>query len=314
MDLDELRDALDEAGSRSEVDVVNARREVGARARRHRRRQRGLASLVALMGAIALTVAALAIVASRHTHEPVTVTVTPSTKSSAPTSSTEVSATTSPKVTDTTTVATTTPITPQFSYLYVYPFPSLAEAQAWQRAYRSGGHQPWHLDPGMTATSFADFLGYAMADQVISVHTDASGAHVALGYHNPNGVPVTSSVVHLVRVSNGNDAPWEVVGNDQSSDFTLTSPKYAAAAVSPMRVAGTITGVDDNIRVSVRQPSSNLPLGGFCCLPAGGVNSPWSTTASFTNATDPILVISASTGGHLQTIERFVFTATRRAG
>ena len=59
---------------------------------------------------------------------------------------------------------------------------------------------------GSGTSSFADFLGYAEADQVISAHTDASGAHVALGYHNPNGVPVTASVVHLVRVGNGDDA------------------------------------------------------------------------------------------------------------
>jgi hypothetical protein len=312
MDLDEFRAALDEAGTRSQVDVVNARVAIGARARSHRRRQRALASVVALLGAIAVTGAVFAMVASGTTHE--SVTISPSASVSTPTTSPRVSATTSPTKVPATTSVTTMPVKPRLSDLYVYPFSSLADAQAWQHAYRSGGHQPWHLDAGMTATSFADFLGYAMADQVISIRTDASGAHVALGYRNPNGVPVTSAGVHLVRVGNGNDAPWEVVGDDQSAGFTLHTPNDAAAVSSPVRVAGTITGVDENIRVTVRQLSSNGPLGGFCCLPAGGGNSPWSTTASFTNATDRVLVISASTGGHLQTIERFVFTATRRAG
>jgi hypothetical protein len=36
--------------------------------------------------------------------------------------------------------------------------------------------------------------------------------------------------------------------------------------------------------------------------------------ASFSGPTDPVLVMSASTGGHLQAIERFAFAAVRRAG
>jgi hypothetical protein len=295
MDLDEFRHALGEAGSLSEIDVVNAREDVGARARRHRRRQRSVASLLVLSCTVAVIVAVPAMFGSRNTHD--SVTVTPATQATSPTSAT-----------------TTTPVTPTFSYLYLYPFASLADAQAWQRAYGSGGHQPWHLDAGMTATSLADFLGYAMVDQVISIHTDASGAHVALGYHNPNGVPMAAATVHLVRVGTGSDAPWEVVGNDQSSTFTLATPGYGATVSSPVHVAGTITGVDENIRVGVYQQSSNAPVGAACCRAAGGVTSPWSITVRFADATGPVLVISASTGGHLQKIERFVFTAIRRGG
>ncbi|MGW0558782.1 hypothetical protein ACWDZ6_32150 [Streptomyces sp. NPDC002926] len=43
----------------------------------------------------------------------------------------------------------------------MWPFATLAEAQAWQRDYRAGGHQPWHLDPGQTALSFTQgYLGF----------------------------------------------------------------------------------------------------------------------------------------------------------
>jgi hypothetical protein len=198
------------------------------------------------------------------------------------------------------------------SYPYLYPFASLADARAWQSS--GAGQQPWHLDAGLTAKSFADFLGYSDADQVIGTRTDEAGAHVALGFDNPNGQPVVAARVHLIRAGDGNDAPWEVVGNDQLPTFTLTTPTYADALSSPVRVAGTITGVDENIRVSVHQPSSHAALGESCCLPAGGENSPWQTTVSFTNATDPVIVISASTGGHIQQVERFVFTALRPRG
>jgi hypothetical protein len=147
---------------------------------------------------------------------------------------------------------------------------------------------------------------------VIKVREDATGAHVALGFHNPNDEPVTALTVHLVRVGRGSHRPWEVVGDDQSSDFTLTTPSYGATVSSPVRVGGRITGVDENIRVRVYQSSSNPAIGERCCLPAGGVSSPWSTTVAFSGATSPVLVITASTGGHLQAIERLVFTAVRR--
>src|SRR5262249_24816735 len=60
--------------------------------------------------------------------------------------------------------------------LDVYPFANVSDARAWQRSYDSGGHQPWHLDPALTASSFIGFLG---ADrpigQVLSVRRDATG-------------------------------------------------------------------------------------------------------------------------------------------
>jgi hypothetical protein len=83
---------------------------------------------------------------------------------------------------------------------------------------------------------------------------------------------------------------------------------------SPARVGGRITGVDQNIRVRAYPGASNHPIGEHCCLPAGGVASPWSTRLAFSATTSPVLVITASTGGHLQPIERLVFTAVRLWG
>jgi hypothetical protein len=239
----------------------------------------------------------------------------PTTSSSTRAPTTSVSSSTASSSTSTigSTVATVTTVPVAVPYLYVYPFASLAEARAWQRSYESGGHQPWHLDAELTAASFVDFIGGAgQMNQAIRTRYDASGAHVSMGFHNPNGVPVTSGIVHLVRVSTGPDRPWEVVGNDQSPDFTLTTPAYAATVSSPVRVGGRITGVDENIRVRVWQLSSNHPIGDNGGIPAGGMRTPWSTAVSYSGATAAVLVITATTGGHLQQFEQFVFTAVRR--
>jgi hypothetical protein len=85
---------------------------------------------------------------------------------------------------------------------------------------------------------------------------------------------------------------------------------------SPATVGGRITGVDESIRVEVRQPSTARPLGADCCLSAGGTGSkgqPWQSSVSFTGAADPVLTIVASTGGHVAEVERFTVTAVRTA-
>jgi hypothetical protein len=78
-----------------------------------------------------------------------------------------------------------------------------------------------------------------------------------------------------------------------------------------MRVAGYITGVDESLRVQVRQSSSAQPLGETAGIPAGGDNAPWTTTVSFSGATDPAITVVVSTGGHVQDVERFAITGLR---
>ena len=133
----------------------------------------------------------------------------------------------------TSTLEVTTTVPPVSAFLYVYPFSSLSEAESWQREANPGGHQPWHFDAGFIATSFAKALGVPQIGQVIKVGEDATGVHVALGFHNPNGVPVTVWTVHLVRVGSGSGRPWEVVGDDQSSDFTHDAVLRRVRLVAP---------------------------------------------------------------------------------
>jgi hypothetical protein len=194
----------------------------------------------------------------------------------------------------------------------LWPFRSAAEVEAWQDDHAAGGAEAWHLDPAETALRFTgDFLGFTAVDQVVAQDVGTDDAHVTVGYvPEPGAAPVASANIHLVRYGSGDDAPWEVVGTADTS-LTLDTPAYGAAATSPLAVGGVVTGVDESLRVEVRQPSSSAPLGGSCCVPAGGEAQPWSATVSFSGATDPALTVVVSTGGHVQDVERFAITALR---
>lgn len=197
----------------------------------------------------------------------------------------------------------------QLGYQPLWPFQTLAQAQEWQQSNRSGGHQPWHADPALTALAFTrGYLGFTEITIVTSQRIDASGAHIGVGYRNPNGAARTAAVLHLVRFGADPDSPWEVVGSDDTT-FTLDTPAYGSIAASPVTVGGQITGVDENIRVSVRQLSSSALIGTNCCTPAG--TGPWDATVTFQGATSPTLTIVASTGGHIQQVERFAIQGVR---
>ena len=199
----------------------------------------------------------------------------------------------------------------ELGYLPLYPFVNLADAQAWVVSHRSGGHQPWHADAGQTALAFTQgYLGFAPVNMVTGIRTDSAGAHVAVGYRDPENELHTAAVLHLVRFGSESDAPWEVVGTDDTS-FTLDTPGYGTTVTSPVTVGGKISGVDEIIVVTIRQLGTQHTLGTSSGTPAGGHNEPWSAPVSFSDATDHVLTIIARTGGHLQDVERFAITGVR---
>jgi Immunoglobulin-like domain of bacterial spore germination len=198
----------------------------------------------------------------------------------------------------------------EFRYPPLWPFSTQAEADAWRQQYAAQGTQPWHLDADATALAFTTgYLGFGEIDQVVGRDVRDREAWVSVGYDAGSG-PSTAAVVHLVRFGPSDDAPWEVVGT-RDSDLTLETPSYGSQVSSTVTVGGRITGVDENLRVQVRQASSEAPIGEACCLPAGGEDAPWQTTVSFSGATAPALTIVVSTGGHIQGVERFAITAVR---
>ncbi len=232
----------------------------------------------------------------------------PSPTSSGPSTTPSRSSTTRQTLTTT----TTTPSASLDSYLPLFPFSSAQEVQTWQQSYVSGGHQPWHLDAGQSALAFTAWLGFSGIDEVVGIRTDDLGAHVSVGFSvgGPSNENVISAVVHLVRWGTGPDAPWEVVGTDDTT-FSLTRPAYGATVTSPITVGGLISGVDESIRVQVRTSASSSAVGSFCCLPEGNANTPWTAPVSFAASSGAVLTIAAQTGGGVAAVERFAVTGVR---
>jgi hypothetical protein len=192
----------------------------------------------------------------------------------------------------------------------LYPFATASEAEAWR--VDPNGHQPWHADPEITALSFVGYLGFPGIGVVTSSDIRDTDAWIGVGYTvPPGGQPFTSAVIHLQRFGPALDSPWEVVGT-RDTDLTLETPRYAATAgPSPLTVGGHITGVDESLRVQVRQLAATDPIGEACCLPAGGQDAAWETTVDYRPVADQPLLLVVSTGGHLQEVERFAITGLR---
>jgi hypothetical protein len=185
-------------------------------------------------------------------------------------------------------------------YQPLWPFGSYSEAEQWRT--KGGGSQPWHLDAGQTALNFTrSYLGFTEIDQVVTSQASDAGARIGVGYRNPNGQLSRAAVLHLVRYGSASDSPWEVVGSDDTT-LTLEQPAYGSRVSSPMTVGGHITGVDENIVVSVL--ASQTDRATLARIPAGGDRSAW-TTGPVAFGQRGVLTIVASTGGHVQQVERF---------
>ena len=205
---------------------------------------------------------------------------------------------------------TTTPVA-RFAYQPLYPFRTLQEATAWQASYQATGVQPWHLDPGLTALSFTGFLGYTDVTTVFGVRTDAIGAHVTVGFPNPNGAPVNAAVLHLRRFGTAADAPWEVVGTDDTARLQLSPPRGTGRSEVPADSGGRHRRrgrehQGPGAAAVVHDTARGL------LLPAGRqLGSPVGRRGLVQGATDKVLIVAASTGGHLATVERFTVTGVR---
>jgi hypothetical protein len=201
--------------------------------------------------------------------------------------------------------------TPAAGLVPLWPFTTATQAAEWQKAYRAGGTQPWHLDPEQTALAFTrDHLGYREVDRVTSRTVRGGDARLGVGWNDPETRESTVAVLHLIRLGSGADAPWVVVGTDDTR-LTLDTPRYGATAGSPVTVGGLITGVDESLRVVVLGPTSSRPLGTVPGIPAGGERTRWSTSVRFTAPAGTVLTVAVSTGGHLKDVEAFAITALR---
>ncbi|MFE6510083.1 hypothetical protein ACFVDI_14905 [Nocardioides sp. NPDC057767] len=266
--------------------------------------------MTAVAAVLAVAVAVLIVVAVRSDNGDRGAVPTPSASSTAtPTPSTSATPTESATPSATPTEPTSTPPA-RFGYQPLWPFAGVEEAAVWQRAYRDGGHQPWHLDAGLVARRFTQsYLGYQEVDRVVRVAISDDQAWVDVGFRLPDGKDTTAAVVHLAKIGSGSYAPWEVVGTKDST-LSLTTPRYGATVTSPMAVGGRITGVDESLVIRVLRLGTG-EVGRSPGIPAGGQNSPWSTTMPFSAPAGSVLTIAVSTGGHVAGVERFAITGVR---
>jgi hypothetical protein len=198
-----------------------------------------------------------------------------------------------------------------FAYVPLFPFGNLAAVRAWQASYASGGHQPWHLNPGRTALAFTQgYLGFSHINKVAALTISGGDAHVTVGFIRPDGHVSAAAVIHVVKFGSGRYVPWEVVGTDDTT-LTLDIPAYGTTATSPVRIGGKITGVDESLRAEVHRLGSASPVGSYCCRPAGGQASPWSFPVAFRAASGQVVTIAVHTGGHVAAVERFAVTGVR---
>jgi hypothetical protein len=195
-----------------------------------------------------------------------------------------------------------------FGYVPLWPFASVAQALRWQRGTADAGRQAWHLDAGEVAVAFArQYLSFTEINRVVSMRGTANEAHVSVGY-TAGGTTGTAAVIHLVRIGSGTGRPWEVVGTDDTANFSLTQPRYGSTVAGTITVGGHIAGVDESIRVTARQLFAMA--GSYCCLPAG-TSAPWSVRLALTHTQPGPVTIVASTGGHVAAVERFTVTGVR---
>lgn len=193
----------------------------------------------------------------------------------------------------------------------LWPFRTPEEARRWQVEQAPDGHSPWHHDAEATALAFTTgYLGFTGIDTVVRSDIEVGEAIVEVGYRAESGKIARAAALRLIRFGVGPDAPWEVVGTVDDT-MSITEPAPGVEITSPVRVGGLISGVDESIRVQVRDPSAQQPIGESCCQPAGGENSPWSVPVSYDGASGATLTIVASTGGHVADVERFVVTGAR---
>ncbi|WP_282785016.1 hypothetical protein [Nocardia sp. CC201C] len=243
---------------------------------------------------------------------PGTVSVAPTT---APGSGDAGSGTSQPGVSASGPAAPTTPSDPDhFAYQPLWPFATAADAADWQRAYRAGGHQPWHLDaPAVALTFTQQYLGYGSVDRVVNTQYREDEAWITVGYARPDDpghVGLPAAVLHLVRFGSGPDAPWEVVGTEDRT-LTLTTPPYGSQVGSPITVGGRISGVDESLDIQVRQLGREQPVGTVGRIPAGGTDMPWSATVPVDASCPSTLTVAVATGGHVTDVERFAVTGVR---
>ena len=82
----------------------------------------------------------------------------------------------------------------------------------------------WYRDDGQEAD--AGYLD-AADRHFLAYRIDGTEAHVTVGLQPNPGQMTTAAVIHEARFGAGADAPWEVIGTDDTN-FSITQPAYGS--------------------------------------------------------------------------------------
>jgi len=168
----------------------------------------------------------------------------------------------------------------------IFPFTTISDEQGWQQDYNNGG-TTWQADPTQVATRWVqDYLDQPSVDHVISVADDNGDKLVTLGRvlqgEGNNLFPVTA--VHLTKY----DAAWIVTSaSDPNNYMTISSPTPGSTIKTPVTVTGPGFGVDEGIRLDVRDATSATSYGTANITVGNGIKE-WSQGVNFNRPAAPI--------------------------
>jgi hypothetical protein len=183
----------------------------------------------------------------------------------------------------------------------IFPFTTATAEEGWQQDYEQGSATQWEADPTQVAQHWVqDFLEQPAVDRVVSQSEDNGDELVTLGriMQAESHAMVSVTTVRLTPY----DKSWIVIGaSDPQSLVSFSSPSPGATVTTPLTVTGPAFGVDEVVRLDVRDATSTTSYGTDTASFGNG-SGQWAGRIDFSRPPAPIGVlvavdISAADGG-----------------
>ena len=173
----------------------------------------------------------------------------------------------------------------------IFPFTTATAEEGWEQDYANGG-TTWEADPTQVATHWVqDFLDQPSVDRVVDTSDDGNDKLVTLGrVLQAEGHQLFK--VTTVRLTPYKNA-WVVIGASDPNNFlSITSPDPGGTVVTPVTVSGPAFGVDEAVKLDVRDATSATSYGSNN-VSFGNGSPPWREAVNFNRPSSPIGVLVA---------------------
>jgi hypothetical protein len=179
----------------------------------------------------------------------------------------------------------------QFPAQGIFPFTDATAEQGWEQDYANGG-TTWEADPTQVATHWVqNYLDQPSVDRVISTADDNGDKVVTLG-RVLQGEGNNLFAVTAVRLTSYGNA-WIVTGaSDPNNYMSISSPLPGSTIVTPATVTGPGFGVDEGLRLDVRDATSATSYGTATLTVGNGINQ-WRQPVNFNRPNSPVGVLVA---------------------